>query len=122
MAKTAKKHSKDFVIMEHTRALLGEVWDQWRNKLGHTPEMAQRMMNAAIKEFHKDEKDALREFSAKKKTVKTAVKKTVAKKVATAKKTVKRKLKIACSGLASVFAVTDLFNLLECLLIPGTVG
>ncbi len=99
MAKTAKKTSasspEEFVLMGRTRALLGEVWNIWRDNLGHTPEVAKRMITAGIHELHNAEKPvvkAKKQLATKAKAKKTAVKKAFTKTVKKAK-TAKKKLK-----------------------------
>ena len=81
MATKAKKKSKpeEFVLMGRTRALLGEVWDIWRDSLGHTPTVAKKMMTAAVKELHQADAKIAKKKPAAKKAIKKVVKKAVKK-------------------------------------------
>jgi len=88
MAPRTKK-TKDFIPMERTRAMLSEAWDHWRNTLGHTPDMAKKMLTGAIKDLHKSEVASLKKLKTKKRAVKKAVKKSVTKKLKVAKRKVK---------------------------------
>ena len=89
-AQSNVENEEDFVFMGNTRAYLTEVWDHWQKNLGHTPEVARRMMDAAMKEFHQSEL-----YPHKKKVIqKTKSKmKQVTKAVRTSAKAVKRKTK-----------------------------
>lgn len=97
MAQAIKKNTnedtEDFVLMGRTRALLSEIWDHWQKNLGHTPEVAKKMMDAAIEELHAAEISGTKKAKAKKTAVKKKVQKAVKSLKSKAKKAVKFKAK-----------------------------
>ncbi len=80
-AKKKTRPSEDFVLMGNTRELLADLWDQWKADLGQTPDVAKRMMTAAINEMHTAETKAAGKLRRGGKSLKKSVKSTARKAV-----------------------------------------